>query len=1065
MQVHLLGPVTAYVGGEPVDLGGPRNRALVARLALAVPHAVAADTLVDDLWGDDPPRNAHNALQSIVSRTRARLPDGVVVSHANGYRLALDPDDVDAHRFTTLMRDGRSADALALWGGHALEGLDDAPFVGPAATALEERRLATLEETYAGELESGTYDPATVVAELSGLVDAHPYRERLWTALIRALAVTGRTPDALAAYERMRVRLADDLGLDPSPAAQQLQQAILVGEVPARTPAVKQAARSRSNLRTALTSFVGRDRAVAELSALVTSNRLVTLVGPGGAGKTRLAVETASRVAASYPDGVWMIELAAVTDPADILDAVVGALDLREVVVLDRSAERRVDDRTRVVEALAGRSVLLVADNCEHVVADVAAVTEDLLHALPDLRVVATSREPLDLVGEVVLPVAPLDVPADGTKPLEALEHSAVDLFVQRARAAAPSFVLDDASLPAVLEICRRLDGQPLALELAAARLRTLTAAQVAARLGDRFRLLTGGSRTALPRHRTLRAVVEWSWDLLADDERELAERIAVFPAGISVPAAAAIAGIDEPGALDLLTALADKSLLAPAADNLGEPRFRMLETLREYGADRLVERGEADAVRRAHLAYFRSLAHELEPRLRRREQLEALAVLDDERGNLLAAMSYAIDVGDGASAAWITADLAWYFSLRGQHDEIADLSTRVLAMDVQLPPTPELVCVAMRFIAQIDDSDSQAGRDALVERITMLRADPGLDREAPTVTVILVAADLFSTFGDDVGRADVSVIDLSAGLEHPDPWVRSAVRFVRLAWQDNAGAATRGSYDDLADALEGFREVGDRWGLAMGESTLAAAYERAGEFDDARSHLRSAISLLTELGADRDAVQLRTRLVWLAVVDLEHTGADVATLRRDLTDVVEEARASGHRENDAYARVTAIELERWLEDGETARRLATELVAEIDRGGSAFRAPQFRAIALSASALATLPYDAPAARAYLQRGAADARRSRDMPIAAMVATALASVTAQEGDPELAAQRLGAARQIRGTDDLGNRDAVTLTGALVESLGQERFDTLFAAGAALSREDALALALPEADEH
>ncbi|MGH1563522.1 ATP-binding protein [Mumia sp. DW29H23] len=1059
MQVQLLGPVAVTVDGEAVDLGGPRNRALVARLALAAPHAVATETLVDDLWGADPPRHAHNALQSVVSRTRSRLPAGVLTSNGAGYRLAVAADDVDAHRFTRLAGEGRRREALAVWTGRALEGLDDAPFVLPAMTALEERRLVVLEDSLESEIASGRYEAGAVVAELTALVDEHPYRERLWAALMRVLAATGRTADALAAYERLRLRLVEELGLDPAPATQELHQRILsgdVGTVPAATE------RPRTNLRLALTSFVGRDATVAELTSLVGDNRLVTLVGPGGAGKTRLAVETASRLASRFPDGVWIVELATVTDPSELLDAIVGALDLREVVVLDRPNERRTDDRTRLIDALAGRRTLVVMDNCEHLVADVAAVTEDLLQAVPTLRVVATSREPLDLLGEVVLPVASLEVPEDGATPTEALRRSAVDLFVQRAQAASPGFRLDETTLPSVLEICRRLDGQPLALELAAARLRSLTAPQVAARLGDRFRLLTGGSRTALPRHRTLRAVVEWSWDLLDDAERALAERAAVFPAGISVPAAAAVAGTDELTALDLLTALADKSLLVPVTDNLGEPRFRMLETLREYGVDQLVERGEADDVRRDHLSYFRRLVHELEPRLRRRDQVRALAVLDDERGNILAAMSYAIDTGDGASAAWITADLAWYFSLRGQHDEIADLCARTLAMGVALPPTPELVCVAMRFVAGLDDASHDSGRAALVERITALRQDPGLDREAPTITVILVAADLFSTMGDEVGRPDVSTVDLSGALQHPDPWVRSAVRFVRLAWQDNAGAASRGDEDDLADALEGFREVGDRWGLAMGESTLAAAYERAGQFDTARDHLRSALALLTELGADRDAGQLRARIAWIGIGDVARAGdgADVATLRKEVAEVAEEARRSGYRDTEAYALVAAIDLERWAGDPETARRLASELVAELDGDASAFRAPQFRAIALSVSALALLPYDASAARAALHRAAAESRRARDMPIAAMVATASASYAAHVGEPELAARRLGAARQIRGAEDRGNGDGVVLTRTLPEALGQERFDALFAEGAALSRGDALELALP-----
>ncbi|MFD1825653.1 ATP-binding protein [Mumia zhuanghuii] len=1057
MQVQLLGPVTVVLDGERVDLGGPRNRALVARLALAAPHPVATQVLVDDLWGDTPPRHAHNALQSVVSRARARLPEGALASNGTGYRLAVVAEDVDAYRFDRLARAGRGREALAVWTGRALEGLEDVPFAGPAAAALEERRLAVHEESLESEVTSGRYDAAGVVAELTALVDAHPYRERLWTALMRVLAATGRTADALAAYERMRTGLVDDLGLDPSPAARELHRAMLAGDVTGPAPA---ATRVRTNLRTALTSFVGRDAAVAELAQLVASHRLVTLVGPGGAGKTRLAVETATGIASAYPDGTWMVELASVTDPADILDALVGALDLREVVVLDRPTERRGDDRTRLVEALAGRRVVLVADNCEHLVAGVAVVVEDLLQALPELRVIATSREPLDLLGEVVLPVVSLDVPGGESTPREALEHSAVDLFVQRAQAACPGFVLDDATLPAALEICRRLDGQPLALELAAARLRSLTAPQIAARLGDRFRLLTGGSRTALPRHRTLRAVVEWSWDLLDEDERRLAERLAVFPAGISVPAAAAIAGTDAASALDLLTALADKSLLTPVADNLGEPRFRMLETLREYGADRLVERGVADGVRRDHLAYFRRLAHDLEPQLRRADQLDALAVLDDERGNLLTALAYAVDTGDGESAAWLTADLAWYFSLRGQHDEIAELAGRVLAMHGTLPATPELVCVAMRLVAVLDKPAPTSDRVALSERIAELRRDPELDRESPTITLILLTDDLFARFGSgaDAGRCDVGGVDLSAGLEHPDPWVRSATRFLRLAWQDNAGAATAGDHDDLADALDGFREVGDRWGQAMGESTVASAYERAGRFGDARTHLHAAAALMSALGADRDALQLRTRRAALSLI-LAHAPDEVEALRRELEDAAQEARRAGYRDTELYARVAQVELERCGGDPETARRLATTLVAQVD--AVPFQAPQFRAIVLSTAVIAVLPYDEALSRTWLGRAAAEARRSHDMPIAAIVATAAAVLTAHGGRHELAARQLGAARQIRGAEDLGNVTAARLAPELIAALGHDRYEAAFAEGAALSRDDALDLALPE----
>ena len=399
----------------------------------------------------------------------------------------------------------------------------------------------------------------------------------------RALAATGRQADALAAYEALRARLAGELGIDPGSEARAVHLEVLRGEI-AAAPAP--AGRVRTNLRAQLTSFVGRTDEVARVGKALQAYRLITLVGPGGAGKTRLAAEVAAAVRDSAPDdaadGIWLAELAPVTDAADVPQAVLGAIGLRESRLLPDGTQRITsrDGRTRLLEGLADARALLVLDNCEHLIDACAHLADALLAHSPQLRIVATSREPLGITGESLFVVPPLD------------EDPAVRLFADRAAAVRPDFSLDSESRPLVIDIVRRLDGLPLAIELAAARLRTLPLAEISRRLTDRFRLLTGGSRTALPRHRTLRAVVEWSWELLTPAERLLAERFSVFPAGATPAAVAAVcAGRGCAGAEltvgeadELLSSLVDKSLLQPLVDGT---RLRMLETIREYGAEK----------------------------------------------------------------------------------------------------------------------------------------------------------------------------------------------------------------------------------------------------------------------------------------------------------------------------------------------------------------------------------------------------------------------------------------------------------------------------------------------
>ncbi|MEV7803338.1 BTAD domain-containing putative transcriptional regulator [Microbispora sp. NPDC088329] len=678
----VLGPLDVRRDGRPVEVGGRRLRALLTLLLLDAGRTVSTEALVAGVWDDRPPPGVGNALQALVSRLRATVGRGLVAGGSSGYRLDVSPDQVDLHLFARLAREGAGAlaegdpgraahllrEALGLWRGAPLT---DLPNAEAEVARLEELRTAATEDRIEAELALGRH--ADLVPELRLLVTADPLRERPHGQLMRALYGAGRRVEALAAYEVARSVFAERLGADPSPALAGLHLAMLRGEsgcgpspVPAGTlrtgdPRPPRPPR-QGNLRARLTSFVGRDDDVGRIGALLAADRLVTLLGPGGAGKTRLAVESAEALAAGVPDGVWLVELAPVGDAAEVPQAVLTALGLRDtglvpvrpVPVMSSAPAMpsgqggESDPATRLVSALAARDTLIVLDNCEHVVEPAAALADRLLAEFPGVRILATSREPLGITGERLWPVGPLGA------------GHAVRLFAERAAAVRPGYVVDDGERDAVQRICRELDGMPLAIELAAARFRTLSAGQIADRLGDRFRLLTGGSRTAMPRH-PLRAVVEWSWDLLDAGERALAARLAVFAGGATLEAAEQVCE----GDIDVLGRLVDKSLVA-----FDGGRYRMLETIKAYAAERLAESGDERPVRLAHAEFFARFAEAAEPHLRRAEQLEWLARLSAEHDNLSAALRWACEEAEADLALRLVGGLGWYWWLSGQRLE-----------------------------------------------------------------------------------------------------------------------------------------------------------------------------------------------------------------------------------------------------------------------------------------------------------------------------------------------------------------------------------------------------------
>ncbi|HYT10277.1 MAG TPA: BTAD domain-containing putative transcriptional regulator, partial [Mycobacteriales bacterium] len=766
---------------------------------------------------------------------RALPGPALVESGPAGYRLALSADAVDATRFDRLARAGHGAlvsgdageaarllrDALALWRGPALADAGGQPWAAAAAARLDERRLAATEDRLEAELALGRH--ADVLAEIQGAAARHPLRERLQGLLVRALYAAGRQADALAAYEEVRRRLADELGVDPSPALAEVHLRVLRAD-PGLTPAPRGAAGPPTNLPAQLTSFVGRDGELAGLADQMSRHRLVTLVGPGGGGKTRLAVEAAARALGRFPDGIWLAELAPVTGADDVPQAVLGSVGLREPRLREEARSRETeawaprDALSRLVEALGSRRALLVLDNCEHLVAAAASTAGELLARCPRLQVLATSREPLGITGEALAPVAPLGLPPLGpsSAAAEALEHPAVRLFADRAAAVRPGFTVDETTVGPAVEVCRRLDGLPLAIELAAARMRSLPVQDVAARLDDRFRLLTGGSRTALPRHQTLRAVVAWSWDLLSESERRLADRLAVFPGGLTAESAAQVcAGPDLPAedVPDLLAALVDKSLLQPVGGR--EPRYRMLETLREYGLEQLAAADAVAAARRAHAAHFLALAEEAEPHLRRPEQVAWIARLTAERDNLLAAMRFATDVGDADTAIRMGAALAWYWTLLGHHAEAATLLGAVADLPGEAPPEARAVCLVMGAVSSAAAWHDFAGLRGRMEEAKALAADSWA--EHPMLGLVEPVAAIL---GDEEPHA---LALLAVRPESRDPWARATRHFLAAMLYENEGR-----FDDYRDslkrALEGYREVGERWGLANSLASLGSA-------------------------------------------------------------------------------------------------------------------------------------------------------------------------------------------------------------------------------------------------
>ncbi len=849
MEFRILGALGASDERGEVDLGGRRHRLLLACMLADAGATVPAQRLVEALWGEHEPTTARQVLQVRMSELRKLLAvagsAARIVTRPPGYRLELNGDGLDAARFEQLAAAGRAAladgdldaaaarlrAALATWTGPALVDLADRAFAQAEITRWEDARMQVQEDLFGVELEAGRH--AAVAVELHGLILDQPLRERLRAHLMLALYRSGRQGEALEVYRVGETRLREELGIDPAVQLQELRDAILRQD-PELLPDPPRPA-LRHNLPVPLTSFVGRARDLADLDVLLASSRLVTLTGVGGAGKSRLAMEVAASQLPARPGGVWVVELASVREPDLVESTVAGVLRVPEHPQLSL--------RESIVERLRDAAALLVIDNCEHLVAAVAELVSALLQSCPVLVVLCASRERLAVAGEVVRVVTGLSVipDADGREP------EAVHLFRERATAATADHRPDVDGRRAVAEICRRLDGLPLAVELAAARTAVLAPSQIADRLTDRFRFLTGRSRDADPRHQTLRAVVDWSYDLLDADEQDFFDRLAVFVGGFTLEAAEHVCRDgDADAAADLLARLVDKSLVVVDAADLPEYRYLLLETLREYALERLTARVDAEAVQASHGAFYAGLARRAAVGLRTDEQPAWLARLRAEHGNLRAALDRAVATGDHLTNAVIAGSLYQFWDLHGHYTEgLRRLELARRAGGTVPAADRARVLIGIGTLATIQ-SDVERAVAACDEAVAVSRTAGDAAGEAHALQYL----GLIAIYTADLTRAR-ELLDTSlatargAGAAWEHGWALLFLGMLALAEGEPAVATAHVSRSEQILAPIGDREAAS-WLLGI----QGAAAWLAGDHRTAGAALAAGIRSFHELGA-----------------------------------------------------------------------------------------------------------------------------------------------------------------------------------------------------------------------
>ena len=911
MDIEVLGRPAVRVAGERVELKG-RQPALLAALVVAAPRPVAADTLLEAIWGEQLPRDPANALQQRVSELRRTLdPDRtgeVLVTVPGGYALRIDDTRIDARRCARLAAEGhdllvaggleqardRLDEALTLWRGPAFEGVADEPWLVPEVQRLRELHLTAVEDRLEASL--GLGGGAELVPELTDLTAAEPLRERPAGQLMRALYRAGRQADALAVYERVRHLLVDELGVDPGPELQRIHLQVLeqAGELEVATLSAPRPRQAASNLPAPTRTVIGRDAAIARTGQLLAAARLVTLTGPGGAGKTTVALEAARRHP-TPPDGTWLVEFASLADGAGVPDAVA-----RAVGVGDGGPGGLGHDVELLADALGERSALLVLDNCEHLVADVAALVETLLARAPDLRVLATSREPLGVEGELVWSLPSLGVPAVDAQDIDEVAAApAVALLVDRIRAHDPMFHLDVDGATAAASIVRRLDGIALAIELAAARARVLSLPELATALEDRFDVLASGLRSAPSRQRTLGDAIDWSWDLLDEHLRAAWAALSVPVGGADRDLASALLNAadlaGEP--LDVLGELADRSIVS--VDTTVTPaRYRMLESLRAYGHDRLRELGLEGPVRTRHAEVVRAAlaaCHDDTDPSVFGVDLDGLAAwLDEAR----AALRWAADADERGRVQQLAGSLGWLWLLRGLAAEGLRWLEQGLGAVDGAPP---------------DDLDVALADPAALLWTSALHATAGSPHGLAWATASLearlsaserVLAELFAAVHRaQTGDVTTALVELEHTVDRAgrvSGWVLGFAHLVTA----QVGRLSGRMDDVLAHAEAGLEQLSDAsadWARVQAIDLLVDALDPAAEPERARRLATEGLALCRRRGFP----ELEGRML-LQLGSATHAAGDRALAASYLEEAVELTRQAGRSPSLGFALLVA---------------------------------------------------------------------------------------------------------------------------------------------------------------
>ena len=830
IEFRLLGPVEVLRDGEPVSLGAPKQRALLAELLLHRGQVLGRAELIDALWGEQAPESATASLQVYVHGLRRALGADRIETRGNGYRVVAGEDELDVDRFEALVAGGAAAlergaagaagddlyGALALWRGSPLADLGDQP-VARSAAVLAERRLVALELLGDAELELGNHD--AVLARIEQLIAEQPYRERLREQWILALYRAGRQKDALDAYRSTRSLLIEELGVEPGSALQELERAVLRQDPSLAGPARPSRA---SRLPSAPTPLVGRRLEVAAVAASLRRDdvRLVTLTGPGGVGKTRLALAVAEELTPELPDGVVFVDLAPVSDAALVADVIAESLDV---------AEGADDAVAAAAQHLRGRSPLVVIDNFEHVLTAGPNVSA-LLAATSGLRILVTSRVPLRLSAEHEYPVPTL-APGD-----------AVELFTQRAAALDPGFAVSGANATSVGEVCRRLDGLPLAIELAAARTRVLSPAALAERLAQALELLTEGARDLPERQRTLRATIDWSYRLLEEPERALLARLSVFAGGVTLESGEAVGGS---ALLRQLAALVDNNLLRRTAAD--PPRFAMLETIREYALEQLEANGEADEYARRHAEHFLALGEAANKIIGAggAGYERGFDTLEADHDNLRAALTWASNAGEVAIEGRLVIALRWFWMVRGHSREGRSAFERAIADIRGGDPALLASVLADGGTFPYRQGDLADARLLWTEALALYRELDDPDGIARCIAELGSVATMEGNF-DAAVEAYRESRELFLELGRPQ---RAAVALSNLA----AIAELQGDHETAASLGElgvaEQRELGDLDGLAVSLHNLARSRLALGELARARALLAESFELAEQLG------------------------------------------------------------------------------------------------------------------------------------------------------------------------------------------------------------------------